>query len=148
MKTRVEDNTANVRKAMKKASFTSVKGAAAYIRGMAKRSIGSGFKTKKNRETGERVRVGPYTPSLPGKPPKSPTQRLKRSIVFDVDKYKTEAVIGPTRTGVGLVGRTHEFGGVEPPRKARRKPYNFKLQQGGHGALRATRFGIEPGSAD
>lgn len=139
MKTRVIDETANVRRAARKGSFKSIRGAAAYVRGVAQRSIGSGFKTKRDKVTGERVRVGAYKPSEPGKPPKSPTGRLRRSIVFDVDKAKGDAVIGPTKSGVGLIGRTHEFSGVEPPKAERRRPYNFVLRIGGHGPLRATR---------
>lgn len=143
MRVRITDETANVRKRMKAASFKSITQAAAYVWGISRRSIGTGYKTKRDASTGERVRVGAYTPSKPGKPPKSPTGRLKRSIAFDVDREKTDAVIGPTKSVIGGIGATHEHSGQEPPKQRRNRLYNFKLAVGGHGPARATRFRVD-----
>jgi hypothetical protein len=93
----------------------------AYVRGVAKRSI--------------RLRQDRKLKSPPGGPPYTHTGALKRAVAFAVEA--PVAVVGPTRNEVGLVGKTHEFGGVERKTKSARRP-NWKLELGGHGPLRVT----------
>lgn len=128
MTRRVVDETKTVRRKTKAATIKSLGRASAYIRGIARRSIS----TRKSKK-----------PSQPGKPPRSPTGRLKNAIFFDVDKTKTEAVIGPTLSVVGRIGQTHEFGGEEPPKERRRRKGQFRLEAGGHGPIRVARQKIE-----
>jgi phage gpG-like protein len=73
----------------------------AYIRGIARRSIGKGKVDSK----GNRV----Y--SEPGRPPKTWTGALKNSIAFGVEE--DSVVIGPGYGRFGRLGSTHEFGGTE-----------------------------------
>lgn len=124
MAPRVKDETQRVRRRLAAATITSLGRASAYIRGIARRSI-------------RKVKSG--KPSDPGKPPRSPTGRLKDAIFFAVDKPRGEAVIGPTLSVVGRIGRTHEFGGQEPPKQSAGRRGTFNLRRGGHGPLRARR---------
>ncbi|MBE7466813.1 MAG: hypothetical protein HS116_25360 [Planctomycetes bacterium] len=103
----------------KAASIQSLGRAGAYLRGIARRSI----------------KVSPVA-SEPGKPPRSRQGRLKNAIVFAVEKDKTRVVIGPAASDVGKIGRTHEFGGTESPKKRKGRKANFKLEVGGHGPIR------------
>lgn len=135
MAPRVIDETRTVRRRMRAGSFKSLNAAAAYVRGIARRSIGSGVKrnTKRGIREGGPERV--YTPSKPGKPPKSPTGRLKNAIAFNVDKSRSSAVIGPVGSVFGQLGATHEFSGRERPKSPRRS-VNWVLKIGGHGPIR------------
>lgn len=123
---RVHDETSNVVRKTKAATITSLGRGAAYIRGIARRSISS--RKLKNPK-----------PSLPGKPPRSPTGRLKNAIFFNVDHQDGNAVIGPTLSVVGRIGNTHEFGGTEPPKKRASGRGRFNLRVGGYGPLRVAR---------
>lgn len=125
---KVIDETKKVAQRMKAATITSLGRASAYIRGIARRSIST-------RKKGE--------PNPPGRPPRSPTKRLKDAIVFSVDKPAGEAVIGPTLTVIGRIGSTHEFGGTEPPkRRSSRARGAFDIRVGGFGPIR-----VAPGPA-
>lgn len=109
----------------RKASITKLGQAGAYIRGIARKSI----------------KVSPkYAP--PGKQPHSRKGRLKDAIVYSVEKDQQRVVIGPTATAVGQIGRTHEFGGVEGPKKRKPRATNWKLEVGGHGPVRNDSSGI------
>jgi hypothetical protein len=55
------------------------------------------FRLKYNSAHGKPLPVLPFVPSKPGEPPRSPTGKLPRSIVFDVDENAGVAVIGPVR---------------------------------------------------
>ena len=99
------DNTQRVKDATDKAAFKSVGHAASSIRKTAIESI----------EQAE-------GPSAPGTPPHTHTGgvtkkgkvrrgNLQRAIVFDSDKAKQEAVIGPRFSVVGESGAAHELGG-------------------------------------
>ena len=123
---RVHDDSKKVVQRTKAATIKSLGRAAAYIRGIARRSISS--RKAKNPK-----------PSLPGKPPKSPTGRLKNAIFFNVDNQAGSAVIGPTLSVVGRIGQTHEFGGTEPPKNRRGRRGRFDLRIGGYGPLRVAR---------
>lgn len=119
---RVTDETKTVVKRTKAATITSIGRAAAYVWGIARRSI-SKRKTSK--------------PSEPGKPPRSPTGRLKASIAFNVDREAGEAVIGPARAAIALIGHTHEFGGKESPKRGRARGGLWRgLHVGGIGPVR------------
>lgn len=96
----------------------------AYLRGLAKKSIG--------------YRENKHIHSKPGEPPRTHVKPggkkgLKNSIWFAADD--SDVVIGPTRSGVGLVGKTHEFGGIEKRSTNRRTP-KWKLYIGGYGPIR------------
>lgn len=73
----------------------------AYVRGVARRSIGKG----KVDSSGQRI------PSQPGRTPVTWTGALKNSIVFGVENEGV--VIGPGYGRFGKLGSTHEFGGTE-----------------------------------
>lgn len=120
MTTRVVDETKQVIQKAKAASIKSLSGAGAYIRGIVRRSISK-------RRSG--------TPSLPGKTPRSPTGRLRDSIAFVVDRVAQTVVVGPARSAIALIGRTHEFGGLET-KEARRRRQLFDLRIGGWGPIR------------
>jgi hypothetical protein len=89
-----EFDAKRVEKAVKDASFKSLGHAAASIRLTARRSI---RRRKK--------------PSSPGAPPHTREGRLKKAIVYAVERREERAVIGPSYRVVGPVGMAHEFGG-------------------------------------
>jgi hypothetical protein len=93
----------DVRKVRKKAeagTFRSLNHAAAAIRLTARRSI----------------RRSPKE-STAGTPPHTRRGLLKRSLLYNVDKAKMRAVIGPAYSIVGRSGSAHEFGGKYYGRK-------------------------------
>lgn len=51
-------------------------------------------------------------PSPPGRPPRTRKGRLKKAILYAVDREREEAVIGPAHHLAGTVGRAHEHGGM------------------------------------
>jgi hypothetical protein len=118
-KVKVRDELKRVRQGTKSAAITNLNQAGAYVRGIAKRSI----------------KVAADA-SAPGKPPHSRKGRLKKSIRFAVEQERQRAVVGPPASEVGKIGRTHEFGGVEPPKKNKKRKANFKLEVGGFGPLK------------
>ena len=99
--------TFNRHKLMAKArqgNITSLQHAAGAIRLTARRSI-----------------LNRKHPARPGQPPHTQTRRLKDAILYDVDKTRQLAIIGPSRDIIGPAGRVHEFGGrhyggLYPPR--------------------------------
>jgi len=86
-----------IKRAMKKANFSSLGKAGAFIRQIMRRSI------RRRKEGGK--------PSEPGKPPKS-TGPLKEAILFEVSPQKDDVAIGPTFGGFGKLGALHEEGGT------------------------------------
>jgi len=98
----------------------------AYLRGVAKRSI----KRRKN----------PLKDSTPGTPPHTHSGALKKSIMFAVGS--DSVFIGPTRSGIGLIGSIHEFGGTEPRSKTEYKNNNWEIKVGGHGPIAMRGGGI------
>ena len=112
------DETAKVVRRSRADTITSLQRAAAYIRGIVRRSIS------------KKAKVGP-----PGKPPHSPTGRLKASIRYAVERTAGVAVIGPSRAAIALIGQTHEFGGVEPPRRPTRDSIYANIRVGGVGPI-------------
>ena len=73
----------------------------AYVRGVARRSIGKG------RVDGAGKRI----PSAPGRAPVTWNGALKNSIAFSADN--DGVIIGPGYGRFGKLGATHEFGGTE-----------------------------------
>lgn len=124
VKTRLEKD--KVLKKTRASSIATLGRAGAYIRGIAKKSI----------------KISPQ-PAPPGKPPRSRKGQLKRAILFAVEKAPGRVVIGPTASDVGRIGRTHEFGGTEPPKKRKARKANWKLVVGGHGPIRKGAKGPE-----
>lgn len=98
------------------ASSLPLSRAAAVIRLTARRSI---------RRRGRRS-----APAAPGQPPKTYRGRIRRAIVYAVDRERQNAVIGPDRRIIGRIGHVHEFGGRE-----KRRGSNFKIAIGGHGPI-------------
>ncbi|MBI1374493.1 MAG: hypothetical protein GC159_17385 [Phycisphaera sp.] len=81
----------------RRASIESLSRAGGAIRLVAMRSI--------------RKRPRKAKPSEPGTPPVTRTNRLRRAILYAVEKTKQRVVIGPSHDAVADVGRAHEFGG-------------------------------------
>lgn len=84
-----------VRNAVKKANFTSLGKAGAFVRQVMRRSI-------RKRGVGGK-------PSAPGQPPKS-TGPLREAILFELSPQKDDVSIGPSFGGFGKLGRVHEDG--------------------------------------
>lgn len=80
--------------AANKGSFRSLSHAAASLRRTAQRSI--------------HKRPGP---ALAGTPPHTRNERLRKAILYSVDRRAGSAVIGPTRSMIGPAGAAHEHGG-------------------------------------
>lgn len=117
------DESRNVLRSVVAATRRQLRAMAAYVRGVARKSIS---KTKK-------------PPSPPGSPPRSPTGRLHSSIAFNVDPQRLVATIGPARSVFAEMGHTHEFGGMEPPKRGRAKGTLYEqLRVGGIGVIRIT----------
>jgi hypothetical protein len=121
MRVRTKSNFQKVAKQARAASINNLGRAGAYIRGVAAKSI----------------KVSPEY-SKPGHQPHSRKGQLKKAIRFSVEKQKQGVVIGPDVSTVGKIGRTHEFGGTEPPkkRKKRKQGKGWKLEVGGRGPVR------------
>ena len=79
--------------AAKRATQKALYQAGALIRTTARRSI--------------RKRKGD---SLPGQPPHTHTNALRKSILFDVDREEQSVIIGPTANIIGEAGAVHEHG--------------------------------------
>jgi phage gpG-like protein len=88
------------------ANFRNLGHAAAAIRLTARRSI--------------RRRQGP---SAPGRAPHTRAGALRRSIVYQVDRERQRAVIGPAFSGVGRSATAHEFGGRYRRDRYPRRPF-------------------------
>lgn len=94
---KITKNFGKVKKVVDNSIITSFSRAAFAIRSTAMRSI--------------RKRVG-GEPSPKGQPPRTRFGRLKKSILYSVDKTRQEAVIGPARSKIGPnAARLHEHGG-------------------------------------
>ncbi len=100
MKARTTANPRRVIAAVRKGTVTSLGHAGAYLRGIAKRSI----------------KVSPH-PAPPGHQPHTRKGKMKKAIFYAVERAQEDVVIGPVSSEVGKIGGTHEFGGVEPPKK-------------------------------
>jgi len=95
-----------VKRRVASGSFKSLNHAAAAIRLTARRSI-----RRSKRE------------STPGTPPNTRRGLMKRAIVYNIDKLKMVAVIGPAYSIAGKSGKAHEFGGMYFGRKYPARPF-------------------------
>lgn len=126
MKTvRVFDNTAQVLRAVKRATFKNLGHAGASLRIAAQRLI-------RTRQDSSPV----------GMPPHTRVGALRRSILFAVEGDHT-VVIGPSARLISDVARAHEHGGPQRPRSLAGKSQdqlltsgtNWELRVGGHGPI-------------
>jgi hypothetical protein len=105
----------------------------AYVRGIARRKIRRAPRGV-TRDVHGRFQTGnERVSSPPGTPPYTHTGALKKSIIFGVGE--DSVVIGPTYSEIGRIGHTHEFGGVEPAKRSRKRKNNWVLEIGGHGPV-------------
>lgn len=74
-------------------------------------------------------------PAKPGRPFRTRRGQAKRAILYDVDKGKTVAVIGPSAHLISDIASKHEHGGTEQPKKKKQRPPNWRLEIGGHGPV-------------
>ena len=75
-----------------------------YVRTVARRSV--------------KLRADPGIKSPPGSPPFTHQEHtLRNAILFAVERVS--AVVGGTRSRIGRIAHTHEFGGVEPATKTK-----------------------------
>ena len=100
MKCRSRFDARKVRKKADAGTFKSLNHAAAAIRLTARRSI----------------RRSPKE-SAAGTPPHTRRGLLKRALLYNVDKSRMRAVIGPAYSIAGRSGSAHEFGGKYYGRK-------------------------------
>ena len=91
---------------VQQANFKNLGHAAATLRMVARQSI---RRRKK--------------PSQPGSPPHTQTGRLKRSIIYSVDRQRQSAIIGPSHSIIGPAGAEHEHGGGRRKQRFPRRPY-------------------------
>ncbi|MDD5699445.1 MAG: hypothetical protein PHH77_12595 [Victivallaceae bacterium] len=106
MRGRSRFDARKVRKKAETGTFRSLNHAAAAIRLTARRSI----------------RRSPKE-STAGTPPHTRRGLLKRSLLYNVDKAKMTAVIGPAYSIAGRSGSAHEFGGKYYGRKYPKREY-------------------------
>lgn len=88
-----EDRTKRVEKAADRAAFRNLGHAVASIRKTAQASMDRSAE-----------------PSPPGQPPHTRRGQMPRSITFDNDREREEAIVGPRYSVVGEAGAAHEFG--------------------------------------
>ena len=104
---KVKFDRRKLKRELKRGSIKSLGRAGAFVRAIARRSIRK--KGKKN------------IPALPGDPAKTKGP-FKESILFEVDKAKTEVVIGPTADIMDNVMKAHEFGGRFRDERFKKRP--------------------------
>ncbi len=100
MRARTTSNPRRVIRAVRTGMVNSLGHAGAYLRGIAMRSL----KVSK-------------VAAPPGHQPHTRKGKLKKAIFYAVERAQEDVVIGPIASEMGKVGSTHEFGGVEPPKK-------------------------------
>lgn len=122
LRARIDFKPEKILKAVNRAKQKVLRRQGAYVRGIAKRKI----KRRKN----------PDKHSLPGTAPYTHTGKLKNSIWYSAEKE--QAVIGPTRSGIGNVGALHEFGGMHRVRFS--TPFKSSYNIGDVGPVSITRY--------
>lgn len=113
IKVKTKSDFRKVEKAAKKANFTSLGHAAASIRRAAIKSIRKGKRASKA-----------------GQPPRTRRGLFKKAILFDVNKDKQVAVIGPSHEIAGTSGQAHEFGGKYKGQTFPERPFMAPAFQG------------------
>ena len=96
-KVTVKDETARLKAKAKAANIRSLGKVAAYVRTTARRLI---------RRQGKKGK-----PSSPGQPPKTKAGKMKDAILFSVNEFKDEAIVGVAKSRFGEAGKAHEHGG-------------------------------------
>jgi hypothetical protein len=61
--------------------------------------------------------------ALPGQPPKTRFGAIRNSILYDLDKKRQEAIIGPAYSRMGPVASAHEHGGPFRGRDYEARPF-------------------------
>jgi len=103
------------------ANYRSLGQAGASVRKIAQYSIRTQPARKKKTKR-RRKRKIKY--SLPGKPPFTRGQkRLRKSIIYSVNRQKEHVRIGPSHDIIGEVGALHEVGGIFYGRHYTPRPY-------------------------
>jgi len=129
-------NPKPVLEAQRKATERVLVRQATYVRTAMKRSI---------RPAGSRSKA-PV-----GSQPLTHNKLLKNSIMWGLDRARESAVIGPSFKIAGIIGNTHEFGGVERDNMIRgsfrqrlfsKKTNKWNLVLGGYGPVRDV--GVKP----
>jgi len=95
-KVQTRDNFRRVRATRKKEDIKNLGHALRLLRVVARRSL------KKPNKSGD--------PSPEGQPPRSPTRRLKTSILYYLNAAKTWGLVGPDYRIIGRAGAAHEHG--------------------------------------
>lgn len=110
-KIKINTDPNRVRRALKRAHFTSLGKAAGTIRRIAMNSIKQSPKAE---------------PGPEGGPPRTRLGQLKKSIRYVVDKERGSMVVGPGRSAIALIGAIHEHG-----RTVKAKPRVVGVYSGG-----------------
>ncbi len=92
--------------AMRKGSITALSRGAFVVRAVA--------------QAGLRKRKGP---SPVGAPPHTHTRRMRKALLYSVDKTRGRAVIGPAAHLVGQSGGMHEHGGIWKGQRFPQRPF-------------------------
>lgn len=62
-------------------------------------------------------------PSAAGRPPHTKRGRIRKAIMYGVDRQRQEAAIGPAKHLTGTVGKAHEFGGKYKAETFKPRPF-------------------------
>lgn len=111
-KARTQFRPARLNQAVRTGNITSLGHAGGAIRKAARRSLR------------KRKGVSPV-----GSPPHSHTGRLKKAILYDVDKVRQSAIIGPASHLAGESGGMHEHGGRWKDQQFPKRPFMFPALQ-------------------
>lgn len=101
----VEFNEKRLLVLTRKGSIAALRRAGAYLRGAAQRAV-----------------VISSQPALPGKPAHSRQGRLKRSILFAVERQRMAVLVGPAFSIMGRSMTAHEYGGTFRGREYPKRP--------------------------
>ncbi len=106
MRARTKFDSKKVRFKAKQANIKNLGHAGATIRLTARRSI----RRRKKK-------------SAVGKPPSTRTGRLKKAIVYKVEKQHDRVLVGPEHSIVGKAGSAHEHGGRYKKQRYKKRPF-------------------------
>ena len=105
IKMRVEFDSRGLLEVVRKANYSALRRAGAYVRATARNAVSRSKRA-----------------SAPGTPPHTRRGLLKRSLLFGVDKRKLSVVIGPAKKFIGISMTAHEFGGLYRRRRYPKRP--------------------------
>ena len=101
---------AKFKAAVGKAKFENIQHAALSIRKLAWSRIGKSKAGELKRDNRGKFKKSLVRPSAPGTPPHTPTGAYKKALWVDVDKIKSDAVIGFRKSFIGMSASMHEHG--------------------------------------